>query len=132
MKITRYSEIYNLEEAIEKDEPLLAVISFDGTEAVMSCVDESVEHYILLQKVGISGTQIDKYFRIVFDRESADWTFVCPSDYKNISDKQRRVAEFYKDGFAHISSFLSEIGYFADINIPHRYRRHFKIMSGDE
>lgn len=129
MKITKHSEISSVEEAIEKDEPLFAVISFDGSEAIVSHADEVVEHYVLLEKSGISGTKIDKYFRIVFDKSGADWTFICPPDYKGISDKQRRIAEFYKDGFAIISSFLSEIGYLVDIVIPQRYKRHFKIMS---
>ena len=129
MNIIRYSDILSVDEAIEKNEPMFAVILFDGSEAIVSHADEAVEHYILLQKAGISGVNIDKYFRIVFDKESADWTFICPPDYKNISDKQRRIAAFYKDGFSVISSFLAEFGYFANINIPQRYRRHFKIMS---
>ena len=128
MKITRYNDILTVEEAIEKNEPLFAVILFDGSEAIVSHADEAVEHYILLQKAGISGANIDKYFRIIFDRESADWTFVCPPDYKNISDKQRRIAAFYKDGFTVISNFLAEFGYFAGINIPQRYRRHFSEL----
>ena len=131
MKIKRinYSDILSVEEAVDKNEPMFAVILFDGSEAIVSHADEAVEHYILLQKAGISGADIDKYFRIIFDKESADWTFICPPDYKNIKDKQRRIAAFYKDGFAVISSFLAEFGYYAGINIPQRYRRHFKIMS---
>ena len=105
---------------------MMAVISFDGKTAFICQVDEGFEHYILLQKVGISGANIDKYFRIVFDKEGADWTFVCPADYKNITDKTRRVAAFYKDGFAVISQFLAEIGYLCDITIPKRYRRHIE------
>jgi len=108
---------------------LFAVISFDGGEAIVSHADEAVEHYILLQKAGRNGNDIDKYFRIVFDKNSADWIFVCPPDYKNISDKQRRIAQFYKDGFAAISNFLADFGYFSGINIPNRYRRHFQILS---
>lgn len=73
---------------------------------------------------------IDKYFRIVFDNTAADWTFVCPQDYREITDKQKRIAEFYKDGFRYISEALAEIGYFVELRIPKRYRRHFDIMSG--
>jgi len=114
---------------------LFAVISFDGEEAIVSHADEAVEHSILLKKAGKNPNDIDKYYRIVFDKDGADWTFVCPSDYKNISVQQRRIAQFYKDGFAAISNFLAEFGYFSDINIPHRYNtelrsvRHFNIMS---
>ena len=157
MNIIKYNDILTVEEAIEKNEPLFAVISFDGEDAIVAHADEAVEHNILLKKAGKSGNdidiinliensnnshgelvnfqQVDKYFRIVFDKDGADWTFVCPPDYKNISDKQRRIAQFYKDGFTAISNFLAEFGYFSDINIPHRYDtelrsvRHFNIMN---
>ena len=146
MNIIKYGDILTVEEAVEKNEPMFAVISFDGEEAIVSHANKnelravpsadgtsrsslSVEHNILLKKAGKSGNDIDKYFRIVFDKDGADWTFVCPPDYKNIPVQQRRIAQFYKDGFAAISNFLAEFGYFSDINIPQRYRRHFKIMS---
>jgi hypothetical protein len=129
LNITNYSEHEDIEQAMRKDEPFLAVISFDGGRAYMAHIDESMEHHILLQKAGLSGADIDKYFRIVFDRESADWTFICPADYKGIADKARRITAFYNDGFRAIAQFLSEIGYFCDIKIPRRYRRHFEAMS---
>ena len=66
----------------------------------------------------------------MFDDTAADWTFVCPSNYRGIPDKQRRIAEFYKDGFWCISQALAEIGYFVELRIPKRYRRHFDSMSG--
>ena len=86
---------------------------------------------ILLEKVGIDSREIDKYFRIVLDNEGADWTFVCPPDYKNIEDKQRRITAFYKDGFAAISEVLSGLGLMVGINIPKRYRRHFDYMMSE-
>jgi len=85
----------------------------------------------LLQKAGRSGADIDKYFRIVFDKSGADWTFICPSDYRNISNKTLRIESFYKDGFEVISKFLSAFGYsdaVKGINIPGRYQRHMKIL----
>jgi hypothetical protein len=90
-----------------------------------------MEHHILLSKVGLPSGDIDKYFRVVFDDEGADWTFVCPPDYKSIADKTRRVSEFYRDGFAVIPVFLSEIGYLVDIKIPKRYRRHVEAMGAE-
>lgn len=57
----------------------------------MSHIDEAVEHHILLMKAGFSDKDIDKYFRLVFYSDSADWIFVCPPDYKNISNKTRRI-----------------------------------------
>ena len=130
MNIIKYSDNLSVEEAVANDEPMMAIISYDGNSAVVSHIDEAFEHHILLAKA-LGQYDIDKYFRIIFTRESADWTFVCPADYKNITDKQRRIAQFYKDGFAVISTFLGELGYFVDINIPKRYRRHFdELMNG--
>lgn len=128
MEIIKYNGNMPVDEAIKNNEPLLALISFDGKKALLSHIDEAVEHHILLMKLDYKGTEIDSFFRIIFDREAADWTFICPPNYKNISDKQRRIAAFYKEGFAIISEFLSEIGYFIDINIPKRYSRHFQAL----
>ncbi|MCL2694151.1 MAG: hypothetical protein FWE60_03495 [Oscillospiraceae bacterium] len=125
MEIIKYDGLLPVDEAIKADEPLLAVISFDGRKAIVSHIDEAVEHHILLRKAGYKGTEIDEFFRIAVDRaEGASWTFICPANYKNISDKTRRIAAFYKDGFSVISMFLSELGYLVDISIPKRYRRH--------
>lgn len=117
--------------AIKDGEPMLVLISFDGGTAIMAHIDEAFEHHILLEKVGIDSREIDKYFRIVLDNEGADWTFVCPPDYKNIEDKQRRITAFYKDGFAAISEVLSGLGLMVGINIPKRYRRHFDYMMSE-
>jgi len=125
MLIIKYDGEFSVDEAVKQDEPLIAAIFFDGKKAVVSHIDEAVEHYILLQKAGISGTEIDRVFRITFDRSGADWTFVCPADYKNISGRGRRIAAFYKDGFEVIADFLKEFGYDCEINIPKRYKRHF-------
>lgn len=128
MNIIKYPSETELNKAIEDKEPLLVLISFDGKTVIAGQIDEAVEHHILLMKAGFKDTDIDKYFRIVLDDEGADWTFVCPSDYKNISDKQRRIGQFYKDGFAVISDVLHDLGYMVGINIPRRYRRHFNAM----
>ncbi len=128
MNIIKYPSETEVNNTINQKEPLLMLISFDGKTVIMSHIDEAVEHHILLMKAGFSDKEIDKYFRLVLDRESADWTFVCPPDYKNISDKTRRIKQFYKDGFAVISDVLQELGFMVGINIPRRYRRHFEIM----
>ncbi len=113
---------------IKNHEPLLVLISYDDGSMIISHLDEAVEHHILLAKAGLPETYIDRYFRVVLDENTADWTFVCPENYKNISDKNRRISEFYKDGFKIISEAISEIGYFCDLNIPKRYRRHFDML----
>ena len=128
MKIIKYPSEKEVQTAIDQKEPLLVLISFDGETVIMSHIDQAVEHHILLMKTGFSDKDIDKFFRIVLDDEGADWTFVCPPDYKNISDRTRRIRQFYKDGFAVISDVLQEIGFMVGINIPKRYRRHFNAM----
>lgn len=131
MTIIKYPSENDVNTAIYEKEPLLVLISFDGKTAIISQIDEAMEHHILLAKAGFPSTDIDKYFRIVLDEDGADWTFVCPPDYKGISDKQRRITAFYKDGFAVISDTLSELGFMVGINIPKRYRRHFDYMMNE-
>lgn len=131
MTIIKYPTGEAVEQAMKANEPMLAVISFDGKTAVISQIDDAVEHHILLMKAGFKSTDIDKFFRIVLDKDGADWTFVCPPDYKGIKYKSRRIEEFYKDGFSVISEFLKNIGYFVSIDIPKRYRRHLIAMNDD-
>ncbi len=131
MNIIKFPSAESVNNALSADEPLLAAISFDGKTAIVCQIDEAVEHHILLAKSGFKETDIDKFFRIVLDKSGADWTFVCPPDYKNIPYKDKRIEAFYKDGFAVISDFLHSVGYLVGINIPKRYRRHFDIMSDD-
>lgn len=128
MQIIKYPTEQAVSDAITHREPMLVLISFDGETVIMSHIDEAVEHHILLLKAGFKDTDIDKYFRIVLDEDGADWTFVCPTDYKHITDKTRRIGEFYKDGFNIISSALLELGTPVGINIPKRYRRHFDML----
>lgn len=129
MNIIKFPSDESVNKAVSGDEPLLAVITFDGKTAIVSQIDEAVEHHILLMKTGFKDTDIDKFFRIVVDKSGADWTFICPPDYKNIPYKDKRIEAFFKDGFAVISDFLHSIGYLVGINIPKRYRRHFDVMS---
>ena len=118
MKIIKYPSESDVNKAICDNEPLLALISFDGKTVITSQIDEAVEHHILLMKTGFKDT----------DKDGADWTFVCPPDYKNIQDKQRRIGQFYKDGFSIISDVLHDLGYMVGINIPRRYRRHLNML----
>ena len=131
MNIIKYPSEESVNKAIADDEPMLAAISFDGKTAILSQIDEAMEHHILLMKAGYKDTDIDKFFQIDLDKSGADWTFVCPPDYKNIPFKDKRIEAFYKDGFAVISDFLHSIGYLVGIDIPKRYRRHFDAMNSD-
>ena len=131
MEFVKFPDEKAVEMAMKNDEPLLVLVSFDGKTVIMSHIDEAVEHHILLVKAGFSDKDIDKYFRIVLDKNGADWTFVCPPDYKGITDKTRRIKQFYKDGFATLSDVLNEINYMVGINIPRRYRRLFDEMTNE-
>lgn len=131
MNIIKYPSEADVNKAMAADEPLLVLISFDGETVIMSQIDEAMEHHILLMNAGFKDTDIDKFFRIVLDKSGADWTFICPPDYKGIQYKDKRIEAFYKDGFAVISGFLHSIGYLVGINIPKRYRRHMDVLSKD-
>ena len=128
MEYVCYPSAERVKEAMHQDEPMLSAIAFDGKSAILSHIDDSMEHHIMLMNVGKNSTDIDKYFRIVFDRSGADWTFVCPLDYKNIAWKEKRIERFYKDGFSVISDFLHSVGYLVGINIPKRYARHLNVL----
>ncbi len=130
MTIIKYPDELEFENAVNTDEPLLVLVSYDGETVIASQIDEAVEHHILLRKVGFPDTDIDKYFRLVVDHEGADWTFVCPSDYSTVTRKEKRIEEYFKDGMRIIPEGLKAIGYDVPINIPKRYRRHFDIMNG--
>lgn len=133
MEIIKYygSDAEQKEFINHDEEPLMAIIAFDGSKAVVSLLDEAVEHHVLLAKA-LDNYDIDKYYRIIFDNEGADWTFVCPPDYKGITNKEKRIAEFFKDGVDAITAFLKEIGYDVPINIPKRYRRHMDYLKNEE
>ena len=131
MNWIKYPDARSVQDAIEADDPLLVLISFDGETVILSQIDEAVEHHILLRKAGLRDTEIDHYFRLVLDREGADWTFICPPDYRNIQNKERRIAAFYKDGFSVISDVLRQMGYFVGIDIPRRYRRHLNYLASE-
>lgn len=118
MNFIYYPDKDSVSNAVSEDSPVLVLVSFDGKTAVAGAADECLEHYILLMKTGFRDTDIDKFFRIVLDSTGADWTFVCPPDYKGIPDRKKRIGEFYKDGFRAISDTLHEMGMLVGINIP--------------
>lgn len=107
-------------------EMFILAITYDEETAAIAPIDEAPEHYILLNKAGIGEINLDRCFRVVFDDKAAEWTFVCPSDYAHIADKQKRIAQFYKDGFRTISHVLSDLGYMIDLTI--RRNRVEKII----
>ena len=129
MEITFLPDRERIEELLLANEPVLVLISFDGKSAIIGDIDEYMEHHILLASAGLDSRDIDKYFRFVADGEGADWTFICPPDYKGIADKQRRIERFYKDGLDIARAALAELGIEGEIVISKRYRRHFDFMN---
>lgn len=123
-----YPDENTVKEAMQADDPLLLLVSHDGSRLIVSPIDEAGEHIILLRLAGFRDTDLDKYFRLVVNKDGADWTFVCPLNYQDIKDKSRRIQQFYKDGFAVIPTALHELGYLVGIDIPRRYRRHIDMM----
>lgn len=128
MQVIYYPDKESTDKAMKTGEPLLMLISFDGSRILVGPIDNNVEHHILLANVGEDSRRIDEYFRIVLDDSGADWTFVCPPDYKGIEDKGRRISAFYKDGFNIIARVLESFGLLVGINIPRRYQRHIEAM----
>jgi len=128
MIIKYYPEKNNVNEAMQVNDPLLMLVSYDGNEILLANIDDAFEHHILLKKLNYKETEIDKFYRVVLNQEGADWTFVCPKDYKGISNQEKRIETFYNDGVTQISKAIKTIGYKADIQIPQRYRRHFNML----
>lgn len=128
MEIIYYPDENDFRAAADRDEPLLVLVSYDGSRVIACQIDEAVEHHILLKKAGFPDTDIDKYFRLVVDRGGADWTFVCPESYSGITRKDKKIQGFFKDGMRIIPEALKQIGYDVPIEIPKRYRRHFDLM----
>lgn len=114
------------------NEPLMALIAVDGSHAYVSSLDDGFEHLILYRRIKGNEKGFEDYFRIIFDMDGTDWTFVCPSDYKGITTKEKRIETFYRDGFFEITEFLKEIGYPTIIDIPRRYRRHIDYLTNNE
>ncbi len=128
MEIKYYPEEASVKKSFIDDDPLLMLVSFDKIEMLISNIDAAVEHNILLKKLNYSELDIDKFFRVVVNKDGADWTFVCPENYKNIKDKVRRIETFYNDGFEAISEALKLINYNVNIDIPKRYKRHLDTI----
>jgi hypothetical protein len=130
MKLRYYPDEKTLRQAVANDDPLLVLVAFDGSEALAANVDDALEHAVLLRKLGLRDTRIDSYFRIVLNKAGADWTFVCPSDYRGIPNRERRIEAFYSDGIGAIAAAIKALGLpDVPVQIPARYRRHFDTLS---
>jgi hypothetical protein len=128
VEVANYMELKWLggESILPTEEPLIIAIAIDESHAVIGLLDEGVEHAVMLRKVLGTDKDIDKYYRIVVDEDGADWTFVCPVDYKNIANKEKRIHTFYNDGIDAIVKLLRQIGYPEEITIPNKIKNCLK------
>jgi hypothetical protein len=130
MRFTHFPDKKGVNKAIANDDPLLVLLSYDGKTGIVSNIDDAMEHIILLKKVGRKETEIDSFFRLVVNRQGADWTFVCPAGYQGIKDRMKRIEKFYADGHKIIEAGLKQLGYNVPLKIPPRFRRHFNELGG--
>lgn len=47
MEIIEYNDFESVKNAVEKDEPLMAAVTFDCSKAYVCHIDDSVEYHIL-------------------------------------------------------------------------------------
>ena len=131
MEIIYYPDSEIVQQAIAVDDPLLVLVSHDESRIIIANIDDCGEHIILLRLAGFADMELDNHFRIVLNRDGADWIFVCPNGYKNIANKDRRIEQFYNDGVMTITNALKVLEYDVKLQIPKRYRRHFTML-GEE
>ncbi len=128
MDIKYYPDKQTIVDVQQVDDPLLMCVSHDGNTILLASADDVGEHIIMIRKFEYAESDLDKFYRVVINQEGADWTFVCPSNYKGIDNKDARILAFYSDGVLAIGKAIKEIGYDCPIEIPKRYRRHFTML----
>jgi hypothetical protein len=131
MHIINSPDKKRINESIKLNDPLLMLISFDGETIIIGNIDDCMEHHILLKKAGFTEGDLEKYFRIIVNKSEASWTYVCPSSYLNIKNREQRLKKYYENGIDKIEAALRSINYDVPINIPQRYRRHFDALKND-
>ncbi|HBB72471.1 MAG TPA: hypothetical protein DCZ71_07700 [Ruminococcus sp.] len=117
MEIIRYPSEKAVNEAVREDQMLMAAIFTDRSAAVVCPLKDVSDHSSLLMCAGFSPGDADNCFRILFSSASADWQFMCPRSYKDNTDRESALGEFYRDGLAVIPEFLTLMGYFTQIKI---------------
>lgn len=123
-----YPDQETVEKAMQVDDPIVLLVRHDFSKIILSNIDDAGEHIILIRLTNHKESELDHFFRVIVNNEGADWTFVCPSGYKNIGNREHRISEFYKDGISTITKALALIHYNVEISIPKRYRRHLEIL----
>ena len=67
MKYTYVPSEERVREAMQQDEPMLAAITFDGEQAILSPIDDSMEH--LTSETAVHGIDVDLITKIDQDRK---------------------------------------------------------------
>ena len=129
MQIYKYTEHEDLEAAIQKGDLMIAVISFDRNQAYMATLTNAWNTIFCLQRPGCQAPiSISGSYLTMTGRTGRLYVLRI---IKNITDRTRRVAVFYKDGFTAISAFMAELGLLLDIRMPKRYRHHMDALRED-
>jgi len=131
MRMIYFPDEDRIAESIENDDPLLLLVAFDGEQTIIGNIDDCLEHHILLKKAGFPEADLEKYFRIVLNKSVASWTYVCPSSYLNIKNREFRLKKYYENGIDEITKALKILDYEVPIDIPERYHRHFNALKGN-
>lgn len=116
MDIIYYPSKATVDEAIQGNDLLLMIVSFDGNFLIISSVDDAYDFPVLTKPDNFREYGTDKYFRFTLNQNDVAWTFICPPGYKEINNQDDRIEQYHKDGVATISKAIKCIGY--DCNIP--------------
>ena len=130
MQVKYMPDEKSINEARMADDPILILISHDGNLVIMGNIDHYGEHLLLLKNAGWDEKCLEEFFRVIATSSGADWTFVAPQGYKNITDRTKRIETFYNDGIEIITKVLQKLNFTPEINIPRRYQRHLEIFKG--
>lgn len=128
MQIITIPDQKRIAESKKNDDPLVVLVSFDGEQIIVGNIDDCLEHHILLKKAGLPEADLEKYFRIIVNKSGASWTYVCPSAYLGIKNREFRLKKYYENGIDEITKALKRLGFDVSIDIPQRYRRHFDAL----
>ena len=92
-------------------------ISYDGETVIVCNSDTEKPSQTFLADKGYDHINFNEFYRILLSRDDARWDFNCPTNYKQITNNQKRQQSFYIDGLAKISTVLANLNCFITIRI---------------
>ena len=78
MNITYYPDKDTVKQAICIGDPLLVLVEDSGQGMIVSCIDDCIDHYTLLRRTGNASLEPDRFFRVVLNKDGADWFVYMP------------------------------------------------------